>query len=342
MSAMKTSSVVAVLLLLTWWSNGPSWAAAPPPLGAVSGEEVVTPHPGPGPEAPALSPSPVSPFATPPAATPPTPAAPGKLPGAPTPGLGPSRTVPRAVQRPATPLKPTTPPEAEAGREPSKEQGEEQGKEQNSRIIVASEDGVATIALSAGALNRLRFPDSITSAYTASEALDIVLENRTAIVSFRATRAADVLVLTSAGQYMLRLVPDRALPAQTIRLKTRKPEPHVTSSYETTLADLITAGFRRKPPEGYRIERVNRPLATTGALAWYLTLQYRGHQLSIQEYAVANTGAVPHPTRPTEVAKLFPVARAVSTDPEILNPGAWGRVIVIVDTDTLEPPEATR
>jgi len=301
-----------------------------PPVAA--DEEVVVSPIVPTPDTPA--PASASPFAKQPvvAPAPMAPAGGGKLPGAAPQGFGPSKPGIKGVQRPTAPLKPSA----------DLDTDKDASKELTSRTVVASEDGVATIPLSSGALNRLLFSDQITSAYTASEVLDIVLENRTAIVSFRAARPADVLVLTAGGQYMLRLVPDKTLGAQTVRMKTSKPETHVTSSYQSTLSDLVTAGFRRKAPEGYRIERVNKALATTGALAWYLTLQYRGHQLSIQEYAVANIGALPHPTHPTDLAKLFPVARAVSTDPETLQPGAWGRVIVVVDSDTLDPPEASR
>jgi hypothetical protein len=64
--------------------------------------------------------------------------------------------------------------------------------------------------------------------------------------------------------------------------------------------------------------------------------------LTIQEYAVANTGAVVHKADPVMIAHLFPNARAISTDPEVIPPGAWGRVLVIVDTDSLEPPEPSK
>ena len=247
------------------------------------------------------------------------------MPGAPLPGSAPNKRT--SVLRPDTPLQPSPPDATHAT--------------SITRTMTVTEDGAASITLSSAALNRLLFPDAVTSAYTATEALDVIIEGRAVIVSFRATHPADLMVITRGAQYLLRLIPE-TLPAQTIRLRAPKPESHVTSSYETQLADLIQAGYRRSPPEGFRTERPARPLPPTGALAWYLTLQHRGHRLTIQEYAVANTGALPHPTDPTQLARLFPNARALSSEPLLLQPGAWGRVLVIVDTDTLEPPEPSR
>ena len=57
---------------------------------------------------------------------------------------------------------------------------------------------------------------------------------------------------------------------------------------------------------------------------------------------MANTGAVAHPADPVTIARLFPNARAISADPEALPPGAWARVFVVVDTDSLEPPEPSK
>jgi len=58
---------------------------------------------------------------------------------------------------------------------------------------------------------------------------------------------------------------------------------------------------------------------------------------------VANIGALPHPTHPTDLAKLFPVARAVLDRSGNLQTRRVGaREIVVVDSDTLDPPEASR
>jgi hypothetical protein len=208
-------------------------------------------------------------------------------------------------------------------------------------VVTVTEDGSASLALSGSALNRLIFPDAIASAYTATEAIDVIVEGRAAIVTFRAARPADLLVVTQTGQFLLRLVPE-ALPAQTIRLREPRAETRVTASYPTQLADLIQAGYRRQPPAGFRTERPARPAPRTGALAWYLTLQHRGHQLTVQEYAIVNTGTVAHETHPADLARLFPQARAVSADPLLLEPTAWGRVLVVVDTEALDPPEPGR
>lgn len=191
--------------------------------------------------------------------------------------------------------------------------------------------------MSGSSLNRILFPDPIVSAYTQTEAIDVILEGHTAIVTFRAARPSDLLVVTQGNQYLLKLTPEN-LPAQTIRIRHPRPEAHVTSSYQTQLATLIEAGYRRQPPQGFRTERLGTPLPVTGALAWYLTLRHRGHLLSLEEYAVYNLGAFPHLLDPAQLAGVFVTARAISADPLTLAPGTWGRVFIIVDTDTVPPP----
>jgi len=208
--------------------------------------------------------------------------------------------------------------------------------------VTISPEGSATLTLSAAALNRLFFSEPIVSAYTASESIEVVLERQIAVITFRTPRPAEVLVLTQSGQYMLRLLPHSALPAQSVRIRQAKPDTHLTSSYTTQLADLIQAGYRRIPPEGFRIERPARTYPPTSALAWHLTLQFRGHALTVQELAVANRGAFAHSIDPAEIAPLFPNAGAVSSDPLMLAHGAWGRVLLVVDTNTLDPPEITK
>jgi len=255
-------------------------------------------------------------------------ATPPRMSGAPVPGVAPNAR--GSVLRPVAPLKAAEP----AASLSSKAMPA-------SRTVTVSEAGASAITLSSTALNRLVFADPIVSAYTATEAVDIIIESRTAIVSFRSARPADVLVVTQGGQYLLRLVPEN-LAAQTVRIRMPKVESRISSSYQTQLADLIQDGYRRKPPEGFRTERPNRPLPMTGALTWYLTLQHRGHRLTIQEYAVANTGALTHQADPVLIAHLFPNARAISTDPEVIPPGAWARVLVIVDTESLDPLEPSK
>jgi TraK protein len=318
MSRMRISATLAALLLLPLASNAADPSHPPvtlPPTTVapeVSEDEGASLDRSTVPEA--LEGAPV--------------AAPSRIPGVPARAAAPSTR--SGVLRPLTPLKATQPAASPASTATSP-----------SRIATVSEDGAASITLSSTALNRLVFADPIVAAYTATEAVDIIIEARTAIVSFRAARAVDVMVVTQGGQYLLRLVPEH-LAAQTVRVRMPKAESHVTSSYQTQLADLIQDGYRRTPPEGFRTERPNRSLPMTGALAWYLTLQHRGRRLTIQEYAVANTGAMQHTADPVMIAHLFPNARAISTDPEAIPPGAWGRVLVIVDTESLEPPEPSR
>ena len=334
MSPKKLSAALVALLLLPLVSNAADSARPPvrlPPMTVPSTTPVpiviedevdrpeLPPVDGPGNEA---MDTPGGPKPGPPAAAKDVP----RLPGTSAPGkrIG--------VLRPLTPLKGAEMPAT--GTQNSK-------ATPVSRSITVSDDGASVLTLSSTALNRLLFADQIVSAYTATEAVDIIIESRTAIVTFRASRPADVMFVTQGGQYLLRLVPEN-LSAQTVRIRLPKPESHVTSSYQTYLADLIQAGYRRKPPEGYRTEQPNRPLPMTGALAWYLTLQHRGHRVTIQEYAVANTGAMVHKADPVNIAHLFPNARAISSDPEVLQPGAWARIFVVVDTDTIEPPEPSK
>jgi hypothetical protein len=202
------------------------------------------------------------------------------------------------------------------------------------RTVIVPEDGTSTLRLSGTSLNRLLLPDLITSAYTTSEAIDTTLEGKAAIVTFRAARAADVLLVTATAQYMLRLVP-ATLPAQTVRLRQPRPQPHVASSYQTQLTSLVEAAYRRQPPPGFHTDRPGLALPVDGALQWVLTVEHRGQTLSVQEYAVYNTGALSHPTDPAMLAARFPAARAVSADPLLLAPGTWGRVLVVMDTETL-------
>ena len=324
MSRMRISATLAALLLLPLASNATDPSHPPVTLPPTAVPSVITEDEGasldlstatealeaaPASEKPGQAPA----------------AAPSRIPGAP-PARNTAPSKRSGVLRPVAPLK-ATEPGANLSSKPTS----------TSRIATMSEDGASSIMLSSTALNRLLFADSIVSAYTATEAVDIIIESRTAIVSFRVARPADVMFVTQGGQYLLRLMPEN-LAAQTVRIRMPKTESHVTSSYQTQLADLIQDGYRRKPPEGFRTERPNRPLPMTGALAWYLTLQHRGRRLTIQEYAVANTGAVAHGADPVMIAHLFPNARAISPDPEVISPGAWARVLVIVDTDSIEPP----
>jgi hypothetical protein len=269
------------------------------------------------PALPRILSTPISP--TPPASTPKDATSPGAPAGSPSPASLPAPAPATAGGRPvpetraASPASPTS---------------------AVTRTVIVPDDGTTTLQLSASSLNRLLLPDLITSAYTSSEALDTSLEGKAAIVTFRAARAADLLVVTATAQYLLRLVP-ADLPAQTIRLRQPRPQPHLVSSYQTQLTTLIEAAYRRQPPPGFHTDRPGLVLPAEGALQWVLTLQHRGRTLSVQEYALYNTGALPHPTDPATLAARFPTARAVSADPLALAPGAWGRVLVIVDTDTL-------
>lgn len=332
MSPTSISAALAVLLLLPLGSSAAESPQAPATLPPTSAARLAPEDdPGRSESTPAAglerratgTPGIVQPIPAPgPAQSPRTPSSAGS-------GVAPGKRV--GIVRPVTPLRAPETPSA-----PSQTTAAP-----ISRTVMVSEDGASTIPLSSTALNRLLFPDPIVSAYMATEAVDIILEARTAIVSFRTAHPADVLIVTQGGQFLLRLVPE-TLPAQTVRIRHPKPESRVTSSYQTHLADLIQAGYRRTPPEGFRTEQPNRSLPRTGALAWYLTLQHRGHRLTIQEYAVANTGAVAHPADPVTIARLFPNARAISADPEALPPGSWARVFVVVDTDSLEPPEPSK
>ena len=208
---------------------GPPSPSLQPPAPAIVQDEPATPPDAPAPRPPASAPRPA----------PTTP----RMPGAPLPGSAPNKRT--SVLRPDTPLQPSPPDATHAT--------------SITRTMTVTEDGAASITLSSAALNRLLFPDAVTSAYTATEALDVIIEGRAVIVSFRATHPADLMVITRGAQYLLRLIPE-TLPAQTLRLRAPKPESHVTSSYETQLADLIQAGYRRSPPEGFRTERPARPL----------------------------------------------------------------------------------
>ena len=280
-----------------------------------------------GPSPPALPRSLSTPVQPPPASSTPTEAA---TPGAP--AGSPVTAPPPPASPPSTPggrPVPETPAASPASNPPA-----------IPRTVVVPEDGTSTLRLSATSLNRLLLPDFITSAYTSSEAIDTTLEGKAAIVTFRAARPADVLLVTATAQYMLRLVPAN-LPAQTVRLRQPRPQPHVVSSYQTQLTSLIEAAYRRQPPPGFHTDRPGLALPADGALRWVLTVEHRGRTLSVQEYAVHNTGALPHPTDPATLAARFPTARAVSADPLVLAPGAWGRVLTVIDTETLPGPGDT-
>ena len=198
--------------------------------------------------------------------------------------------------------------------------------------VVVAEDALTTIALSVTGLNRLQFPQPITSAHTNSEVVDVTLEGTTAIITFRSAVTADVLFLTQLGQFLLRLVPaDR--PPQTVRIRQARADAKIASSYQSQLASLVEGAYRREPPRGYQSERTGSALPIDGAIQWWLTLRHKGRALTIDEYTVYNAGAVPHSLEPSRLAGRFPEARAVSADPLILLPGTWGRVFTVSDTE---------
>lgn len=198
--------------------------------------------------------------------------------------------------------------------------------------VAVIEDALSTIHLSATGLNRLQFSNPITSAHTNSEAIDLTLEGLTAIVTFRNPASADVLFMTQLGQFLLRLVPGDH-PPQTVRIRQARSDSKVAASYQSQLANLIEAAYRREPPKGYHTERPGTLLPLDGALQWWLTLRHRGHALTIDEYMVFNGGAVVHSLEPSHVAQRFPTARAVSGDPLVVPPGGWGRVVTVTDTN---------
>jgi hypothetical protein len=189
------------------------------------------------------------------------------------------------------------------------------------------------VRLSGTGLNRLQLPDAIGSAHTNSDAVDLTLEGSTAIVTFRSAVTADVLLLTQAGQFLVRLVPAE-LPPQSVRLRQATAEAQAAPSYQSQLAFLIEAAYRRDPPRGYQTERVGESLPVDGAVRWWLTLRHKGRILTVEEYTLHNDGAVAHPVPLPAVAARFPTARALSVDPELLAPGGWGRVLVVLDTDS--------
>lgn len=197
---------------------------------------------------------------------------------------------------------------------------------------MATQDTLSTIELSATGLNRLQFPNVITSAHTNSDAIDITLEGPTAIVTFRSPVAADLLVITQLGEFLLQLTPHER-PPQTIRIRQARSDSKVASSYQSQLANLVEAAYRREPLKGYRTERPGTLLPIDGALQWWLTLRHRGRALTIDEYMVFNGGAVTHSLEPSHVAQRFPAARAVSADPLVVPPGGWGRVVTVIDTE---------
>ncbi len=198
--------------------------------------------------------------------------------------------------------------------------------------VAVTEDALSTIQLSATGLNRLQFPNPITSAHTNSEAVDVTLEGATAIVTFRSPVTADVLFLTQLGQFLLQLVPGDH-PPQTVRIRQARSDAKAASSYQSQLANLVESGYRREPPKGYPTERPGTPLPIDGALRWWLTLRHRGRALTIDEYTVFNAGAVSHSLEPSRLAARFPSVRAVSGDPLVVPAGGWGRVVTVTDTE---------
>jgi hypothetical protein len=198
-----------------------------------------------------------------------------------------------------------------------------------------SPDAVTPLTLSLSGINRLIFPSSITSAHTNSDAIDAELRGNTAIVTFRTPDPADILLFTAAGQYLLRITP-KELPSQTIKLAPHTDAPAPASSYQSQLAGLIEAGYRREAPTGYRVDRPGTPLAIDGALQWWVAIRYKGRTFSLEEYAVYNAGAVARTLmQPDDIARRFsPHTRALSADPTTLHPGQWGRVFAVFSTDT--------
>ncbi len=249
------------------------------------------------------------------------PAEPPRLPSKPAeraaPPATPSLTVPPAASQPGPA---TAAPTAEPG-------------PHGARTVTVSDDGVATIQLSATGLNRVLLPEPIASAHTQSDAIDLTLEDTTAIVTFRAKAHADILLITSSGQFLVRLVP-ADLPPQTVRIRQTRTEAQAAPSYQSQLASLIESAYRREPPRGYQTERVGQSLTVDGAVRWWLGLRHKGRVLTVEEYTLYNDGAVPHHIPLTAVAARFPTARALSIDPDLLPPGAWGRVLVVLDTDS--------
>lgn len=198
--------------------------------------------------------------------------------------------------------------------------------------VAVTEDTLSTIHLSATGLNRLQFPNPITSAHTNSDAIDITLEGMTAIVTFRNPAEADVLFMTQLGQFLLRLVPGHH-PPQTVRIRQARSDNKVASSYQSQLTTLIEAAYRREPPKGYHTERLVTLLPIDSALQWWLTLRHRGRAFTVEEYMIFNSGAVAHSIEPSHIAQRFPTARAVSSDPLVVPPGTWGRVVTVSDTE---------
>lgn len=201
------------------------------------------------------------------------------------------------------------------------------------RSLLVPPDTLVTIELSRDSLNRLLFPSALISAHTSADAVDVLLEHHTAILTFRTPHPADILFLTQTGQFLLRLVPDDR-PSQTVRLRQTKTESTRAASYQTQLADLIEAAYRRETPPGYRLERLGIPFPITDALQWWLAIRYKGRVYTIDEYVVYNAGATSHSiNQPAKIAQIFTGnVRALSADPDILQPGVWGRVLVIFPT----------
>lgn len=202
--------------------------------------------------------------------------------------------------------------------------------------VAVTDDALSTVHLSATGLNRLQFPNPITSAHTNSDAIDLTLEGLTAIVTFRNPVDADVLFMTQLGQFLLRLVPGDH-PPQTVRIRQTRSDSKTAASYQTQLANLVENGYRREPPKGYRTERPGTRLPVDSALQWWLTLRHRGRALTIDEYMVFNSGAIAHSLEPSHLAPRFPTARAVSGDPLVVPPGEWGRVVTVSDTEGPAP-----
>jgi len=203
----------------------------------------------------------------------------------------------------------------------------------SSQPLIVSQDGLTKVTLSATGINRLILPATITSAHTNSDAIDADLRGHTAIVTFRTPDQADILFLTAAGQYLLRLIPEDR-PSQTIKFKTKADVSATASSYQSQLASLIEAAYRREPPLGYRVDQPGTPQPITGALLSWLATTYKGRTFTVAEYAIYNSGAVSQSLTPERVATHLSLnARAISADPSLLEPGQWGRVFAVFPTD---------
>lgn len=197
------------------------------------------------------------------------------------------------------------------------------------QVLNFKDGGSDMVEVSSREVNIIRLPSSDTKIVTNAPYIDIKIMGENALLQFSGEpQPASLVLLSKRGVYSVTVIP-RGIPSATIVVKDDQADKaesynwEVSHAYVDALKELIKAMYNRIPPDGYKVEKINKQVTPL----WDKTSlkhieRYYGASLIGDVYELRN----------------------LSNDPMTVKPNEFyseGILAVSVDTETLEKGKST-